>query len=125
MAEHYVAVLERLFLVRRLPAWRRNPANRLVTSPKVHLLDSGLAATLAGLSADHWAGSPAVTTWGICWRSTAAASMASGDGRGLVRLADRCGDDFESGVLLYAGWDTLPLRDRRMLAVPLSAVWER
>ncbi len=24
--EHYVAVLERLFLVRRLPAWRRNPA---------------------------------------------------------------------------------------------------
>ena len=32
--EHYVAVLERLFLVRRLPAWRRNPANRLVTSPE-------------------------------------------------------------------------------------------
>ena len=52
--EHYVFVLERLFLVRRLPAWRRNPANRLVTSPKLHLLDCGLAATLAGLSADHW-----------------------------------------------------------------------
>ena len=52
--EHYVAVLERLFLVRRLPAWRRNPANRLVTSPKLHLLDSGLAATLAGLTAEHW-----------------------------------------------------------------------
>ena len=52
--EHYVAVLERLFLVRRLRAWRRNPANRLVASPKVHLLDSGLAATFAGLSADHW-----------------------------------------------------------------------
>ena len=52
--EHYVAVLERLFLVRRLPAWRRNPANRLVASPKVHFLDSGLAATLGGLTADHW-----------------------------------------------------------------------
>ena len=52
--ERYVGVLERLFLVRRLPAWRRNPARRLVTSPKVHLLDSGLAATLAGLTADHW-----------------------------------------------------------------------
>jgi len=52
--ERYVAVLERLFLVRRLPAWRRNPARRLVTSPKVHLRDSGLAATLAGLTADDW-----------------------------------------------------------------------
>ncbi|MCY4025071.1 MAG: ATP-binding protein [Acidobacteria bacterium] len=52
--DHYVAVLERVFLVRRLPAWRRDPARRLITSPKVHLLDSGLAATLAGLRADDW-----------------------------------------------------------------------
>ena len=27
--------------------------NRLVASPKVHFLGSGLAATLAGLTADH------------------------------------------------------------------------
>ena len=43
--DHYIAVLERLFLVRRLPAWHRNRAKRLVKTPKVHLLDSGLAAT--------------------------------------------------------------------------------
>ena len=32
---------------------------------------------------------------------------------------------FESGVLLYAGRDRLPLADERMLAVPLSELWER
>ena len=166
--EHYVAVLERLFLVRRLPAWRRNPANRLVTSPKVHLLDSGLAATLAGLTTDHWlsargrmghllesfvvqqlAAQAAWTdpdlrfwhyrdkdqvevdvvvtrgsrTWGI--EVKASATLAAGDGRGLARLADRCGGDFESGVLLHAGRDVLPLGGPRLLAVPFSELWER
>ena len=52
--EHYVSVLERLFLVRRLPAWHRNTGKRLIKSPKLHLVDSGLAATLAGLSAEDW-----------------------------------------------------------------------
>ena len=166
--EHYVAVLERLFLVRRLPAWRRNPANRLVASPKVHFLDSGLAATLAGLTADHWLSgrdrmghllesfvvqqlvaqaawtdpdlrfwhyrdkdrvevdvvvTRGAKTWGI--EVKAGASIGSGDGRGLRRLADRCGEDFESGVLLHAGRDVLPLGGRGMLAVPLSELWER
>ena len=166
--EHYVAVLERLFLVRRLPAWRRNPANRLVASPKVHFLDSGLAATLGGLTADHWLSgrdrmghllesfvvqqlvaqaawtdpdlrfwhyrdkdrvevdvvvTRGAKTWGI--EVKAGSSIGSGDGRGLRRLADRCGDDFESGVLLYAGRDVLPVGDRRMLAVPVSELWDR
>lgn len=52
--EHYLNILERLFLVRRLPAWHLNSAKRLVKTPKVHLLDSGLAASLAGLSAEDW-----------------------------------------------------------------------
>ncbi len=52
--EHYLTVLERLFLIRRLPAWHRNEAKRLIKSPKIHLLDSGLAAVLAGLTADDW-----------------------------------------------------------------------
>ena len=50
----YVSVLERLFLVRRLLPWHRNPGKRLVKSPKAHLIDSGLAATLAQLSAGDW-----------------------------------------------------------------------
>ena len=53
-AERHLAVLEKLFLVRRLPAWHRNSAKRLVKTPKVHLCDSGLAATLAGLQPDDW-----------------------------------------------------------------------
>ena len=52
--ENYLAILERLFLVRRLPAWHRNEAKRLIKTPKIHLLDSGLAATLAGLNAADW-----------------------------------------------------------------------
>jgi predicted AAA+ superfamily ATPase len=52
--EHYLAVCERLYLVRRLLSWHRNPASRLVKTPKVHLLDSGLAATLTGITAKDW-----------------------------------------------------------------------
>ena len=63
-------------------------------------------------------------TWGI--EVKAAATIGLGDGQGLRRLADRCGHDFESGVLLYAGrGDVLPLGDPRILAVPLSELWER
>ena len=165
---HYIAVLERLFLVRRLPAWHRNPAKRLIRSPKVHLVDTGLAATLADLTAYDWLGrrdrmghllasfvvqqliaqatwtepdlrfwhyrdkdrvevdlviTRGQKTWGI--EVKAARTLTTRDGKGLVRLADRCGEDFVSGVLLYAGRDCLPLADRRMLAVPLSELWER
>ena len=52
--DQYLTVLERLFLVRRLPAWHRNEAKRLIKTPKIHLLDSGLAATLAGFEAGDW-----------------------------------------------------------------------
>ncbi len=52
--DQYLTVLERLFLVRRLPAWHRNEVKRLIKTPKIHLLDSGLAATLAGLEAGDW-----------------------------------------------------------------------
>ena len=34
-----------------LRAWRRHPVQQAVTTPKVHLLDSGLAASLPGLRA--------------------------------------------------------------------------
>ena len=166
--EHFVTVLERLFLVRRLPAWHRNTAKRLIRSPKVHLLDSGLAATLADLTVADWLNNrermgnllesfvvqqlsaqaawtdpdlrfwhyrdkdrvevdAVITrgrkTWGI--EVKAAASVTSRDGRGLARLADHCGKDFERGILFYDGRDIFPLTDKRMLAVPLSELWRR
>jgi predicted AAA+ superfamily ATPase len=52
--DHYLSILERLFLIRRLPAWHRNESKRLIKTPKIHLLDSGLAATLAGLQVSDW-----------------------------------------------------------------------
>lgn len=52
--EHYLRICERLFLVRRLQPWHRHEAKRLIKTPKVHLIDSGLAATLADLSAADW-----------------------------------------------------------------------
>jgi uncharacterized protein len=52
--ERYLTVLERLFLIRRLAPWHRNSAKRLIKTPKVHLVDSGLAASLSGISTDDW-----------------------------------------------------------------------
>ena len=53
---HYLEVLERMFLVRRLPSWGRTASKRFVRAPKVHLTDSGLAATLAGRTSADWLG---------------------------------------------------------------------
>ncbi|MBZ0330031.1 ATP-binding protein [Halomonas sp. ANAO-440] len=50
----YLGILERLFLVRQLPAWHRNHAKRLIKSPKLHLIDTGLAAALTRLAPDQW-----------------------------------------------------------------------
>lgn len=47
--EHYLGICERLFLLRRLQPWHRNQAKRLIKTPKLHFVDSGLCATLAGL----------------------------------------------------------------------------
>ncbi len=48
----YLSLLQALFLVRPLRAWARNRAKRLIRAPKVHLIDTGLAAHLLGLDAD-------------------------------------------------------------------------
>ena len=47
----YVAVLEHLFIVRRIEPWLRNRMKRLVKTPKLHFLDSGLLAATLGATA--------------------------------------------------------------------------
>ena len=47
--DRYLGILEKLFLVQRLPAWSRNELSRLVKTPKLHFLDAGLQATLTRL----------------------------------------------------------------------------
>ena len=47
----YLDLLETLFLIHRLPAWSTNLSKRVVSRPKVALLDSGVAADLVNGSA--------------------------------------------------------------------------
>jgi uncharacterized protein len=47
----YTAILEQLFLVRRIEPWFRNRLTRLIKTPKLHFLDSGLLAALLGITA--------------------------------------------------------------------------
>ena len=42
----YVALLERVYLLERLPSWHSNRWKRLVKTPKLHVGDSGLACAL-------------------------------------------------------------------------------
>ncbi len=49
--DNYVTLLERLFLLERLPSWRSNRLRRLVKRPKLHIGDTGLAAALLGANA--------------------------------------------------------------------------
>ena len=49
--ESYLGWLRTVFLVQYLPSWTRNRAARVIRHPKLHLTDSGLAATLMGLDA--------------------------------------------------------------------------
>lgn len=164
--DHYLAILERLFLVRRLPAWHRNDAKRLIKAPKVYLLDSGLAATLSGLQEDDWitqrnrfghlleafvvqqliaqAGwtdpdlrfwhyrdkdqvevdlviTRGRETWGVEVKSSSTVMAVAG--QGLRRLAEQCGKHFQRGIVFHSGVHTLPMTDKRFLAVPLSRLW--
>lgn len=48
--QRYVGVLEQVFLVRTLQPWFTNELKRLVKTPKLHFLDSGLVAALKNVS---------------------------------------------------------------------------
>ena len=54
--EDYVELLEDLFLVARLPAWGKTLRARASSKPKVHVVDSGLAARLLRLTPAKLAG---------------------------------------------------------------------
>lgn len=47
----YVTVLERVFLIDRLPPWHSNRLSRLVKAAKLHIGDTGLACALLGIDA--------------------------------------------------------------------------
>jgi hypothetical protein len=51
--KRYLTLLETVFLIRLLPPWHTNLGLRLIKSPKLYLLDSGLAAHLSGATPEQ------------------------------------------------------------------------
>ena len=51
--QRYVALLEQVFLIRTLQPWFTNTRKRMVRSPKLHFLDSGVLAGARGLTTDR------------------------------------------------------------------------
>jgi len=47
---HYLRILEQLYLVERVQPWSRNELSRLVKTPKLHFIDSGLLTAMRGYS---------------------------------------------------------------------------
>lgn len=52
-ANSYTTLLEDLFLIQRLPAWGRTLRSRSTALPKVHVVDSGLAARLLRITPER------------------------------------------------------------------------
>ncbi len=49
--DRWLTLFEHMFLIRRVPAWHRNDLKRLVKTPKLQFLDSGLLAALRRVDA--------------------------------------------------------------------------
>jgi uncharacterized protein len=67
-AQKYIGLLEILFLVNRLRPWHGNALSRIIKSPKIHFIDSGLLACLnrmtpKGIQTDKSAFGALLETW--------------------------------------------------------------
>ena len=51
--QRYVGLLEQVFLIATLQPWFTNALKRIVKTPKLHFLDSGVLASVRGLTADR------------------------------------------------------------------------
>ena len=97
-------VLEASFVVRRIPPYHRNFGKRLVKTPKLYFLDTGLCAWLLGITsaealATHYARGALFETWvvneAIKWRA------CRGDGQPLYFWRDNIGNEVD--LLLEEG----------------------
>ena len=52
-AARYTGIFEQMYLLRRIEAWSTNRLSRVVKTPKLHFIDSGLLATLMDLGASE------------------------------------------------------------------------
>lgn len=165
-AAKYIGVLEQMYLLRRVDVWARNRLSRVVKTPKLQFIDSGLLATLLELSAEEVLQSrtrfgnvlesfvygellKATTTAAgdyslMYYRDAdkvevdvvienaagqlvgvevkASATVKGSDLQGLKKLATLAGSQFQMGMLLYDGDETLPLGEK-LWAAPLASLW--
>lgn len=91
----YTAIFERIFLIRRAAPWSGNRLARIVKTPKAHFLDSGLLASLTGL-----------TDAGVARdRTRFGAALESYVFGELLKLASWSDDDYD--VLTYRDKDQI------------------
>ena len=162
----YIAILEQLFLVHRVEPWFRNQLKRLVKTPKLHFIDSGLLAVMVGATEEGLSKNRSMlgslleaflfseimkqSSWldetctlhyyrdkdqdevdivvesesgaTVGLEIKAAATVNSGDFRGLRKLSAASGHNFKLGLVLYDSENTVPFGDN-MFAAPISCVW--
>lgn len=80
----YLTLLERAFLVRRVPAWAGNRARRAVKTPRVWIPDTGLLGHLAGLTPTRLAEEP--TAVGLLLETFVASELAKQLGWSRTRV---------------------------------------
>ena len=100
-AAKYVAVLEQLFLIRRLQPWLPNRLSRIVKTPKLHFVDSALLAqlrgtTVASLQRDRMAFGPLLESY-VVSELMKLTSWSEGD---LQLLSYRDRDQHEVDVVI-------------------------
>lgn len=90
--QKYVATLEHVFLVKRIPPWGRNEIGRLIKTPKLHFCDAGLQASLSRLTleravVDKSRFGATLETW-VCGELLKAVSSAA-DGWSIFHFRDK------------------------------------
>ena len=100
----YVTLLERVFLVDRLPSWHTNQLSRLVKTPKLHMGDTGIACALLGLGPAQLRGDrstigPMLETFVFQELRRQAAALP--EPVSLFHYRDR--DDFEVDIVIERG----------------------
>lgn len=165
-AAKYIGVFEQIFLVTRLQPWSRNQLSRLVKTPKLQFLDTGILSALLGISPDtlaqdrqryghvlenfvlaellkhkHFAQHPydlhyyrdqsqmevdivIQNSLGslLAIEVKASATVRKDDLRGLAKLREHGGKQFDKGIILYDGDQIAPVGDR-LWAMPVSSLW--
>ncbi len=100
----HVTLLERLFLLHRLPPWHRNRLSRLVKTPKLHMGDTGMTCALLGVDAeDLRLDRPLLGALLETFVVQELARQASGRAEPLSFFHYRDRDDFEVDVVIERG----------------------